>query len=83
MVLVVVIEGTFEEVGRSPAMIAVSELYKANPDCLMFGTDLPSTRAPRPFLDSDISIITDTLGEVGSEKVLFGNAYNFYINKHV
>ena len=70
----------FGRIDFDPA-IAIADLYKANPDCLMFGTDLPSTRAPRPFLDSDISIITDTLGESGSAKVLFGNALDFYMKK--
>ena len=32
---------------------ALTELYAANPRALMFGTDLPSTRAPRPYLDDD------------------------------
>ena len=27
---------------------ALKDLYSANPSALMFGTDLPSTRAPRP-----------------------------------
>ena len=29
--------------------LALKEIASANPDALMFGTDLPSTRAPRPF----------------------------------
>ena len=28
-----------------------------------FGTDLPSTRAPRPRLDSDYLLVVETLGE--------------------
>jgi len=60
---------------------AITNIYRVNPNSLMFGTDLPSTRAPRPFEDGDISIITDTLGEVGANKVLFQNAYNFYFQK--
>jgi len=57
---------------------ALSELYAANPDVLMFGTDLPSTRAPRPYRDEDLGLIIETLGEDGAEKVLYENAVNFY-----
>ena len=34
-----------------------------NPAALMFGTDLPSTRAPRPFEDHDVEIVHETVGE--------------------
>ncbi|WED44112.1 amidohydrolase family protein [Legionella cardiaca] len=50
----------------------------ANPDALMFGTDLPSTRAPRPFEDNDISIILETFDTSMAEKVLYLNAFQFY-----
>jgi len=30
---------------------ALIDLYAANPRALMLGTDLPSTRAPRPYQD--------------------------------
>lgn len=59
---------------------AISELYNANPECLMFGTDLPSTRAPRPFEESDIGIVISALGEEGAAKVLCGNAKDFYLD---
>lgn len=57
---------------------ALQELYAANPDCLMFGTDLPSTRAARPYCDSDFQLVIDTLGEVGARRVLHDNAVAFY-----
>ncbi len=57
---------------------ALKELAKANPNALMFGTDLPSPRAPRPFLDEDIQLIRDTFDDTLSEKVLYSNAVNFY-----
>ena len=41
---------------------ALTELYAANPRALMFGTDLPSTRAPRPYLDDDYTLVLETLG---------------------
>jgi predicted TIM-barrel fold metal-dependent hydrolase len=58
--------------------IALRELYSANPDALMFGSDLPSTRAPRPFLHSDISLIIDCLGEEPAAAVMHANAALFY-----
>ncbi len=38
---------------------AMKELYSVNSNCLMFGTDLPSTRSPRPYQDSDIKLVTE------------------------
>lgn len=49
-----------------------------NPHALMFGTDLPSTRAPRPFLDADVEIVTDTLGPELAARALHDNAAQFY-----
>lgn len=57
---------------------AIRDLYKANPDALMFGSDLPSTRAPRPFQDSDIDMVFDALGAEAAEKILYQNAIDFY-----
>jgi predicted TIM-barrel fold metal-dependent hydrolase len=57
---------------------ALKELYAANPDCLMFGTDLPSTRAPRPYADEDFLLVADTLGDEAARAVLFDNAAAFY-----
>jgi predicted TIM-barrel fold metal-dependent hydrolase len=42
---------------------ALRALHAANPRALMVGTDLPSTRAPRPFRDSDLRLVADALGE--------------------
>jgi len=57
---------------------ALRDLYSANPKSLLFGTDLPSTRAPRPYTDLDYRIIIDTLGEEGAASVLYKNAVEFY-----
>lgn len=57
---------------------ALKEISKANPNSLMFGTDLPSTRAPKPFQDNDIQLIIDALGDELSHKALFSNAERFY-----
>lgn len=53
-------------------------LYEANPDSLMFGTDLPSTRAPVPFNNNDVEIVLDTLNSEAASKVFKDNAINFY-----
>lgn len=57
---------------------ALRELYAANPDALMFGSDLPSTRAPRPYDDEDHALVIETLGDTGAQKVLCSNAVEFY-----
>lgn len=57
---------------------ALKELVAANPAALMFGTDLPSTRAPRPYREEDLAMVIDTLGAEQAEKVLFENAVSFY-----
>jgi hypothetical protein len=58
-----------------PALI---DLYAANPRALMFGTDLPSTRAPRPYQDDDYTLVLETLGEEKAANVFYKNALDFY-----
>jgi predicted TIM-barrel fold metal-dependent hydrolase len=62
---------------------ALSELYAANPRALMFGTDLPSTRAPRPYRDDDYTLVLETLGEEKAANVFYKNAIEFYRPKKV
>ncbi len=57
---------------------ALRELYAANPGALMFGTDLPSTRAPRPYADSDFMLVAETLGDEAARAVFYDNAAEFY-----
>lgn len=57
---------------------ALKDLVAANPESAMFGTDLPSTRATRPFSPADIDLIRDALDEDLAHKVLAGNARRFY-----
>jgi predicted TIM-barrel fold metal-dependent hydrolase len=57
---------------------ALRDLYSANPGSLMFGTDLPSTRATRPYTDEDFALVLDTLGTVGAKRVFYDNAAGFY-----
>jgi predicted TIM-barrel fold metal-dependent hydrolase len=62
---------------------ALSDLYAANPRILMFGTDLPSTRAPRPYQDEDYTLVLETLGEQKATDVFYKNAIEFYRPKKV
>jgi len=61
-----------------PIQDALKDLYAANPNALMFGTDLPSTRAPRAYSDEDFILLVETLGTEGAAKVLSKNAVEFY-----
>jgi predicted TIM-barrel fold metal-dependent hydrolase len=62
---------------------ALTDLYAANPRALMFGTDLPSTRAPRPYQDDDYTLVLETLGEENAANVFYKNAIEFYRPKRV
>lgn len=57
---------------------ALNNLYAANPKSLMFGTDLPSTRAARPFRNDDFSLVVEALGQEKAIRVLSQNAIEFY-----
>lgn len=57
---------------------ALKEICLANPEALMFGTDLPSTRAPRPYLDDDLLLVQETFDETLARKILYQNAVEFY-----
>ncbi|AWK12543.1 2-pyrone-4,6-dicarboxylate hydrolase [Streptomyces spongiicola] len=48
-----------------------------DPTALMAGTDLPSTRAPRPFAESDLELLAEVAGE-HLDGVMYGNAAAFY-----
>ena len=60
------------------ALGLISQLYEINPDGVMFGTDLPSTRAPKPFEDKHIYDLVACLGGQAAKKVCWSNARNFY-----
>ncbi|MFJ7882944.1 amidohydrolase family protein [Pseudomonas sp. NPDC096917] len=57
---------------------ALKAIHSANPQALMFGTDLPSTRAPRPFENNYIALLINAIGEDGADKALWQNAQDFY-----
>ncbi|WP_413367021.1 amidohydrolase family protein [Lysinibacillus sp. 3P01SB] len=57
---------------------ALKSIYDVNPDALMFGTDLPSTRAKRPFEQADIELIQQLFDEQATDKILYKNAFKWY-----
>jgi len=56
---------------------AVREIHKQNPEALMFGTDLPSTRARVPFQPQDVELVADILAE-DANRALYENGARFY-----
>ncbi len=57
---------------------AIKQIHSINPTALMFGTDLPSTRAPKAYSDDDLKLVLDTLDENQAKAVLCQNALDFY-----
>ncbi|WP_445168480.1 amidohydrolase family protein [Mycolicibacterium sp. Dal123E01] len=53
-------------------------IVQVNPAALIFGSDLPSTRAAIPFRDSDIDRVVDAVGTEHAHAVLELNAREFY-----
>tara|TARA_R110002167_G_scaffold126558_8_gene307376 strand:- start:674 stop:1435 length:762 start_codon:yes stop_codon:yes gene_type:complete len=57
------------------------ELHAINPNALMFGSDLPSTRAPIAYQDSDFVLVQDAFNdEQACMAVFYENARTFYLN---
>jgi predicted TIM-barrel fold metal-dependent hydrolase len=57
---------------------AMTAITAINPAALIFGTDLPSTRARRPFAADDIDLVIETLGPDLARRVLYDNAVALY-----
>jgi len=57
---------------------AIQQISAINPRALIFGTDLPSTRAPVPYADTDFLRVIDALDEVQARRVLYDNAISLY-----
>lgn len=57
---------------------ALQQICHINPNALVFGTDLPSTRAPQPYSDADFFRVIDALGEELAQKVFYQNALTLY-----
>jgi predicted TIM-barrel fold metal-dependent hydrolase len=54
---------------------ALRAISAVNPAALLFGTDLPSTRAPRPFEERDLELVREAAGE----RALYQNAADLYL----
>ena len=49
-----------------------------SPDALVFGTDIPSTRAARPFQPSDIDLVETVLGPALAQRAFWDNPLALY-----
>jgi predicted TIM-barrel fold metal-dependent hydrolase len=56
---------------------ALAAIHATDPSALLFGTDLPSTRAPRPFERADLDLVVSTLAD-DAGRVLHDNAVALY-----
>ncbi|MDC0722358.1 amidohydrolase family protein [Nannocystis bainbridge] len=54
------------------------QISAIDPHALMFGTDLPSTRAPRPFTPADLPLLKEALSPELSRRALYDNAIAWY-----
>ena len=59
---------------------AMQAVLDINPAALIFGTDLPSTRARAPFSDHDVDIVIAAAGH-HADAVLHTNARSFYLRQ--
>jgi predicted TIM-barrel fold metal-dependent hydrolase len=57
---------------------ALEQIAAKDPNALVFGTDLPSTRAQRPFEPADIELVRRVLGDALAAKVFWDNAVALY-----
>jgi predicted TIM-barrel fold metal-dependent hydrolase len=58
--------------------LALKAIAERDETALMYGSDLPSTRAKRPFDLKDVDLIESVLGERLAKRALFDNAYELY-----
>ncbi len=56
-------------------------IAKKSPDALLFGTDIPSTRAERPFQPADIDLVEKVLGLVLAQRAFWDNPVALYRRK--
>ena len=56
----------------------LERVARKNPGALVFGTDIPSTRAERPFMPSDVDLVEKVLGHDLAEKAFWDNPLALY-----
>ncbi|CAL1520436.1 amidohydrolase family protein [Chitinophaga sp. MM2321] len=59
-------------------LTAMRQITAINPAALLFGTDLPSTRAPRPFDVADLNLIINNFSPALAAKICRENALALY-----
>jgi predicted TIM-barrel fold metal-dependent hydrolase len=66
--------------GRGDVDVArtLRAIADVNPAALLFGTDLPSTRSPRPFADGDLDLLIEVLGPELAVLAIHDNAVGLY-----
>ena len=57
---------------------ALERIARADPGALVFGTDMPSTRAARPFAPADIDLVETTLGPELAQRAFWTNPLALY-----
>lgn len=67
----------FGRIDLNPAE-AIRRILDINRHAVLVGTDLPSTRAPRAFLDGDVTSLADFLDPEELDDVLWNNAATLY-----
>lgn len=70
----------FGRIELDPAA-AIAAILAVDPTALMVGTDLPSTRARRPFRDDDFDRIAQAVGSGHLDDVFWNNAAAFYLGE--
>ena len=60
------------------AIPVMRRLYEINPHSIMFGSDLPSTRAPVPFSEADILLIDSAFDYEAMQRLMWQNALSLY-----
>ncbi len=68
----------FGRIEADPAA-AIRAIMAVDPTALMIGTDLPSTRARRPFHDEDLELVERALDAAYVADVFWNNAASFYL----
>jgi predicted TIM-barrel fold metal-dependent hydrolase len=56
----------------------LEQIAAKSPNALVFGTDIPSTRAERPFMPSDIDLVEKVLGSDLAQKAFWDNPLALY-----
>ena len=69
------------EYSREEVKGLIRSLYDANPQGLIFGTDLPSTRAKYRFSKDDVELIQEVLNEEECERVFWQNGVEWYLGR--